>query len=89
MNRNHSLLSILGVTSSEIDKLRDAAGPFSYGTKLTGAGGGGSIIALTDKPQKVSDAIKKRGGVPYIVKPSKDGTLINVLDQDKIDNLPL
>jgi mevalonate kinase len=85
MDRNHSLLSILGVTSKEIDKLRVAAAPFSYGTKLTGAGGGGSILALTDEPEKVSDAIKKRGGVPYVARLSKQGTTVKVLDQEKID----
>lgn len=86
MDRNHSLLSILGVTSKEIDKLRDAAGPLSFGTKLTGAGGGGSILALTDRSKEVSDAIKRRGGVPYIVRPSRIGTDIRVLDNDIHDN---
>lgn len=81
MNKNHSLLSILGVTSKELDKLRDAAGPLSYGTKLTGAGGGGSIIALTDRPEDVSSAIKKRGGVPYIVSPSRIGARADILDE--------
>lgn len=85
MDRNHSLLTILGVTSKEIDRLRDAAGPYSYGTKLTGAGGGGSILALTDRPHKVSEAIKKRGGVPYIVRPSKEGTTLNILDSETVD----
>jgi mevalonate kinase len=86
MDRNHSLLSILGVTSKEIDKLREAAGPYSFGTKLTGAGGGGSILALTDRPKEVSEAIKKRGGLPYIVHPSRQGTEVKVLDKEKIDN---
>jgi mevalonate kinase len=86
MDRNHSLLSILGVTSKEIDKLRDAAGPFSFGTKLTGAGGGGSILALTDRPEKVSEAIKRRGGVPYVVHPSRQGTVVNILDDERLDN---
>jgi mevalonate kinase len=86
MDMNHSLLSILGVTSKEIDKLRDAAGPLSFGTKLTGAGGGGSILALTDRPKEVSEAIKRRGGIPYIVHQSRMGTDIKILDNEKIDN---
>ncbi|MGA1822491.1 MAG: mevalonate kinase [Thermoplasmatota archaeon] len=77
MNRNHSLLSILGVNSPELQKLKDAADPISYGVKLTGAGGGGSILSLTDDPDGVSKAIRARGGVPYIVKPAQSGTRID------------
>jgi mevalonate kinase len=85
MDRNHSLLTILGVTSKELDKLREAAGPLSYGTKLTGAGGGGSMIALTDKPEEVSAAIKRRGGIPFEVKTSRTGARVNVLDRKAFD----
>jgi len=85
MDRNHSLLTILGVTSKELDKLREAAGPLSFGTKLTGAGGGGSMIALTEKPDEVSAAIKKRGGIPFMVKTSRTGTRVNVLDRKALD----
>jgi mevalonate kinase len=46
----------------------------SYGETLTGAGGGGSMIALTDVPEKVAASIKKRGGIPYIVRSSVVGT---------------
>jgi len=73
MNRNHSLLSILGVNSKELQSLVDAALPYSYGAKLTGAGGGGSMIALTDKPEKVASLLKARGGKPYIVRVSMVG----------------
>ncbi|MFW3146287.1 MAG: mevalonate kinase [Thermoplasmatota archaeon] len=76
MDRNHSLLSILGVNSDELQKLKDAAAHYSYGAKLTGAGGGGSIIALTDRPERTADAIRKRGGIPYIVKTTTVGTKI-------------
>jgi mevalonate kinase len=66
MDRNHQLLSILGVNHDQLQRLIDAARPHSYGAKLTGAGGGGSMIALTDEPEKVSKAIKKAGGKPFI-----------------------
>ncbi|MGA1820025.1 MAG: mevalonate kinase [Thermoplasmatota archaeon] len=85
MDRNHSLLTILGVTSKELDKLREAAGPLSFGTKLTGAGGGGSMIALTDRPGEVSAAIKKRGGIPFEVKTTGIGTRVSVLDREAFD----
>lgn len=74
MNRNHSLLTILGVNSPELQKLKDAADRFSLGSKLTGAGGGGSIIALTEHPEKTADSIKSRGGIPYILGITREGT---------------
>lgn len=66
MTRDHKLLAILGVSSVELDRLVSAALPYSYGAKLTGAGGGGSMIALTDRPDKVAEAIKNKGGQPFI-----------------------
>lgn len=74
MTRNHSLLTILGASSKELQKLVEAASPHSFGAKMTGAGGGGSMIALTDNVEKVSDAISARGGVPYVVNLSMIGT---------------
>ena len=83
MDRNNSLLTILGVNSKELQKLKDAAAPHSYGAKLTGAGGGGSMIALTDSPQKVAASIERRGGVPFIVSISDRGVSASgSIDQD-------
>jgi mevalonate kinase len=76
MTRDHNLLAILGVSTPELQKLVDASLPFSYGAKLTGAGGGGSMVALTDQPEKVAQAIKARGGVPFIVRTGVDGVKI-------------
>lgn len=80
MTRDHNLLAILGVSSPELQRLVDAAIPFSYGAKLTGAGGGGSMIALTDSPEKVAGAIVRRGGVPYIVRTGVDGVRAEPVD---------
>jgi len=66
MDRNHQLLTILGVNHPMLQRLIDAARPNSYGAKLTGAGGGGSMIALTDEPEKVSASIEAAGGTPFI-----------------------
>jgi len=75
MNRNHRLLSILGVTHPKLEKLIQGARKHSYGAKLTGAGGGGSMIALTDEPEKVAEEIKKKGGTPYLIKSTKKGLI--------------
>jgi mevalonate kinase len=47
MSRNHRLLETLGVSTVETDNLvRYCLDSGAYGAKLTGAGGGGSVIAL-------------------------------------------
>lgn len=73
MTEDHKLLSILGVSCNELNKLVDASLQYSYGAKLTGSGGGGSMIALTDKPDKVCEAISLRGGTPFIVNTDVEG----------------
>ncbi|MFQ5986239.1 MAG: mevalonate kinase [Thermoplasmata archaeon] len=67
MLENHRLLNALGVGHTALDKLVAATVPFSYGAKLTGAGGGGSMIALTNDPVGVSKAITKAGGRAFVV----------------------
>ncbi|WP_255167448.1 mevalonate kinase [Natrononativus amylolyticus] len=58
MNFNHGLLSALGVSSRSLDAMvwaaRDAE---AYGAKLTGAGGGGCIVAL-DPTEATETALK-------------------------------
>jgi mevalonate kinase len=66
MDRNHQLLTILGVNHPKLQRLIDAVRPYSFGAKLTGAGGGGSMIALTEEPDRVSQAIEAMGGTPFI-----------------------
>jgi mevalonate kinase len=78
MKRNHELLNAIGVGHPALDKLISACGKLTYGAKLTGAGGGGSMIALTDEPEEVANAIKGAGGEPFMVNYSKDGVRLEV-----------
>jgi len=78
MTKDHKLLSILGVSSNELNKLVSASLPYAYGAKLTGAGGGGSMVVLTDQPDKVCDAISSRGGIPLVVKTGVEGVRVSV-----------
>ncbi len=68
MDRDHALLNALGVGHPLLEKLVQAARPSSYGAKLTGAGGGGSMFALTDAPEKTAAAIRAAGGKAYLVR---------------------
>lgn len=67
MLENHELLNSLGVGHPMLDAAVSACAPVSYGAKLTGAGGGGSMIALTDDPEGASKAILSAGCRPVTV----------------------
>ena len=67
MARNHRLLDRLGVGHPMLDRLVEASAPVSYGAKMTGAGGGGSMFALTDRPNDVAAAIEAAGGRAFLV----------------------
>ena len=73
MNENHGLLNQLGVGHPSLENLINSCKSGSYGTKLTGAGGGGSMVALTDEPGKVAKAISDAGGTPIIVEVGCEG----------------
>ena len=87
MTRNHKLLSILGVSCNELNKLVNASLPYSYGAKLTGSGGGGSMIALTDQPEKVCEAISLRGGRPIVVRTGEEGVRLEDGIPESIDGI--
>lgn len=49
MSENQAFLDRIGVSTETLDLLIKEAKKTAYGAKITGAGGGGCIIALTDK----------------------------------------
>jgi mevalonate kinase len=65
MDRNQEHLASLGVSSPELDRLIGAVRPHALGAKLTGAGGGGCMIALTEHPDACARAIDAAGGRAY------------------------
>ena len=75
MDKNHAILNQLGVGHPALEKMVQAARavPGTYGAKITGAGGGGSIVALASDPEKVAEAIAKAGGKPFVVAASSRG----------------
>ena len=77
MNRNHELLRQIGVSTPKLDRLVAKAKKVgALGAKLTGAGGGGCIIALcADKKTQSSIAreLRREGGTIYNVSIDKQG----------------
>lgn len=76
MSENHLMLRGLGVSCLELDDLVRAAAPSSLGAKLTGAGGGGCMVALTRNPKQTSEAIELAGGRTLISKIGNAGVRI-------------
>jgi len=76
MNVNQGLLESLGVGCAELSALVYAArGAGAIGAKLTGAGGGGCMVALADKMyvEGVASAIESAGGTPIKSKITETG----------------
>ncbi len=76
MNVNQGLLDALGVNILELSSLiYSARGAGAFGAKITGAGGGGCIVALAapDKCIQVAEAIENSGGKVTITKPTEQG----------------
>lgn len=78
MNLNHSLLEALGVSTRKLNELvylaREAG---AYGAKLTGAGGGGCVIALVpENKREVELAMKIHGSLVFDANLSSEGIRI-------------
>ncbi|MDE0870240.1 MAG: mevalonate kinase [Candidatus Poseidoniaceae archaeon] len=84
MSENQIMLQSLGVSCPELEDLIRAAAPTALGAKLTGAGGGGCMVALTTNPKQTSEAIELAGGRTLISKFGNVGLSI-----DETENLPL
>jgi len=79
MNINHALLYGIGVSDESLEWLINAARKAgALGAKLTGAGGGGCMIALTknEKVEQILEAIQRAGGRPFIAKKTDEGVRI-------------
>lgn len=78
MDRNHVLLHTLGVATPELTRLVEVAGKAAgtYGAKLTGAGGGGSIVVLTEEPAEAAKALSDAGAETFEVHASPRGVTV-------------
>lgn len=79
MNVNQGLLDALGISIPELSLQIDAARQHgAYGAKITGAGGGGCMVAICDEKnsREIATAIGKSYGDSFISKPTATGVLI-------------
>ncbi len=79
MNINHALLCGLRVSDESLEWLINAARKAgALGAKLTGAGGGGCMIALAENErlEQVLEAIQRAGGKPFIARKTDEGVKI-------------
>jgi mevalonate kinase len=79
MNINHALLYGVGVSDESLEWLINAAKKGgALGAKLTGAGGGGCMVALAnnEKLEDVLQAIMRAGGRPFIARKTDEGVKI-------------
>lgn len=80
MNVNHGLLDALGVSSLELSKLIYAAREAgAFGAKITGAGGGGCMVALTafGNSAEVAEAIRNAGGTVIVTRATEQGLRVD------------
>ena len=79
MNINQGLLDAIGVSSPELaDLIYAARSAGAYSAKITGAGGGGCMVALAhpSEMQLVASAITKAGGEAIITKVTDPGVRV-------------
>ena len=75
LRRNHELLREVGVSHPRLEALLEAAAPAAEGAKVTGAGAGGSVVALP-VPGKETELVRRlarAGALPFVVRPTREG----------------
>lgn len=78
MNENHRIVAELGGSGPDNDRLIEAARKAgAWGAKLAGAGGGGTILVLTDDPDRVGVALIAAGADSLIFPKAREGLLVD------------
>lgn len=75
MNENQRRLVDLGISHARLEELLRSVEGRALGAKITGAGGGGSVIVLPKEGQEVQvgKGISHAGGVPFLVHVASEG----------------
>ena len=89
MNMNHGLLSAIGVSTMKLEALvHTARQNGALGAKLTGAGGGGCMIAVAEeeKMSAVEKAIRRRKSESYRVQLTDRGVESRWIEEENADS---
>jgi mevalonate kinase len=80
LTRNQELLRDAGVSHPRLEALLEAAAPAAQGAKLTGAGCGGSIVALPIPGREIElvRRLARAGAVPYPARPAPGVELVEL-----------
>jgi len=82
MNENHRIVAALGGSGPANEQLIEAArAAGAYGAKLAGAGGGGTILALTDDPERVRAALLEAGADRIYTPKPRVGVRVRYVEQ--------
>ena len=76
--RNQELLREVGVSHPRLEALIEAARPAAEACKITGAGAGGSVVALP-VPGKETELVRRlarAGALPFVVRPVGEGAAL-------------
>jgi mevalonate kinase len=78
--QNQELLREVGVSHPRLEALIEAAAPAALGAKLTGAGCGGSIVALAipGREMELVRRLARAGAVPFPVRPAAGAVLVEL-----------
>jgi galactokinase/mevalonate kinase-like predicted kinase len=87
MVENHQIQRDMGGSGPENERLIDAAlSGGALGAKLSGAGGGGTIIALTENPDSVIAAVKEAGATRILYPKPSPGVRVKSIVSKKDRN---
>jgi galactokinase/mevalonate kinase-like predicted kinase len=84
MDENHAIVSRLGGSGPANDRLIEAArAAGAYGAKLAGAGGGGTVLVLTDRPDLMRAALLEAGADSIMVPAPSPGLTVEEVTNDQ------
>jgi len=86
MNKNHEIQNSLADSGEQnIRMMKVARENGALAAKLAGAGGGGTIIALTLEPERTIRALREAGAEEFVeLAPYAEGVKVDVVEEDSI-----
>jgi len=79
MSYNHAVLAMVGASNGRLDRLVDLCLGFGcYGAKLTGAGGGGSVLCVAPRGREaeIADELAQRGSRTFMAEVPSEGVKV-------------